>query len=184
MRHSIQIFAILVLCLILSNCKTEIHIVPTAKKTNLAVTGPGFRGTLFTNTYPFADLHVSDIDSASRFTPSKEDIENAELLLSQQIKTLNKSRPNQFPDQPLIHKTHRYFRQYVGFRAPNGDKIIHVNFYWDRYSLKERIKGYNDGRLTFEDGYAMVFDGGSRYWQVNINLTVKKVSDLQVNGIV
>lgn len=168
---------------ILSSCSSALEISPTKKETNLAVKGSRFRGTIFTEKYPSANFHVSDVDFSKRFTPTKEDIEKVEMLLKQQIKEVNKLRPNQFKNSPIIDKNiNNYFRQYVGFIHRN-ERIVHINFYWDKYSLKNKLKGYTDDRLSFEDDYAAVFDGGSRYWQVNVNLTTGKVTDLQVNGV-
>jgi hypothetical protein len=180
-----SIFLLLLATIILnSSCGTSIEITKTNKATNLAVKSNKFRGTIFRETYPFIMLHVSDINSTSRFTLDSEEIRQAERLLREQIKDLNSSRPNQVNGSPVIHKNiNKYFRQYVGFVNKNGEKVVHINFYWDRFSFTEKIKGYTDSRLTFEDEYAIVFDGGSHYWQVNINLTTGKVSDLQVNGV-
>jgi len=185
MYHFMRIF-VATLCLIMSlpACKTSVEVMATKKENNLAVTHTKFRGTIFRENYPFSKLFVSDVDSTTRFTPTKYDIVKAERLLRQQLSSINKSRINQLKSNPIIHKNlNNYFRQYVGVMNHRGERIIHINFYWDKYSLFERIKGYSDSRLKFEDDYAIVFDGGSRYWQVNVNLTTEKLSDLQVNGI-
>ena len=65
-----------------------------------------------------------------------------------------------------------------------GDSIIHINFQWDRFTLFDRIKGYWDDRLDYTSDFSIVFDGGSRYWNVNVNLTSKKMFGLSVNGVV
>jgi len=185
MRTKLSIFILLVVTIILSSsCSTTIEITKTNKETNLAVKSNKFRGTIFRETYPFIMLHVSDVNPASRFTLDGEDIRQAERLLRKQIKDLNSSRPNQEDGSPVIHKNiNKYFRQYVGFLNKKGEKVVHINFYWDRFSFIEKLKGYSDNRLSFEAEYAIVFEGGTRYWQVIINLTTEKVSDLQVNGL-
>jgi hypothetical protein len=168
----------------LSACKTTVNMMKTNKETNLAIKSSKFKGTVFTDTYPVSKLFVSDISSLRRFTPTKQEIEQAEEILRSQISLANKSLPNQYRNNPIIHKElNSYFRQYVGLINTNNERIIHVNFYWDRFSLKDKLKGYSDDRLKFEDEYAIVFDGGSRYWQITVNLTRKCLTDLQVNGI-
>ncbi|MGZ3756423.1 MAG: hypothetical protein ACXVAY_06745 [Mucilaginibacter sp.] len=183
MKNSIQ-YLFLISILVFSSCSTAIKIAPTKKTTNLSVKSSRFRGTIFTERYPSSNFHVSDINFSNRFTPSKDDIQKAEAILKQQIKEINKSRPNQYKNSNVIDKhIYDYFRQYVGFIGPSGEKYIHINFYWDKYPLKARLKGISDDRLHFEDDYAIVFDGGSHYWQININLTTQKATDLQVNGL-
>jgi hypothetical protein len=168
----------------LSACKTSVNIMETKKVTNLAVKSSKFRGTVFKENYPLAKLFVSDIDTLKRFTPTKQEIEQAEGILKGQISSVDKSLPKQHQNSPIIHKElNNYFRQYVGLVNSSNEKIIHVNFYWDKFSLKDKLKGYSDDRLRFEDDYAIVFDGGSRYWQINVNLTRKCLTDFQVNGI-
>ncbi len=142
------------------------------------------RGTIFKNNYPFHNFMVSDVDSTTRWTPDKRDIELAEKILRAQIKNANKNLTNQVNNCPVIHRhLNDYFRQYVGILNDKGEKVIHINFSWDRFTLLDRIKGYSDGRLEFESDYAHVFDGCSYYWQVNVNLDKKTLSDLSINGI-
>ena len=164
-------------------CKTSVNIVPTKNDTNLAVKSSRFRGTVFKTNYPFYKFFVLDVDSTKRFTPTKEDVELAEKILSNQLAKANRDRPNQVGRRPIIHRRlNNYFRQYVGVFTSDNERIIHINFYWDKYSITERWKGFHDGRLNFEDDYAIVFDGGSKYWQINVNLTKQCLSDLHVNG--
>ncbi len=61
--------------------------------------------------------------------------------------------------------------------------VLHINLFWDKYSIIDKLKGYHDNRLKYNSDYARVFDGGSYYWQVNVNLTKNQLSDLQINGI-
>ena len=75
-----------------------------------------------------------------------------------------------------------YFRQYVGYLDKNGHRLIHINFYWNAYSAVDKLRGYADQRLTYDSPYALFFDGGSYYWQVTVNLTTRRLCDLQVNG--
>lgn len=75
-----------------------------------------------------------------------------------------------------------YFRQYVGFINRKGEKIIHLNFHWNKYSAADKLTGYTDHRLQYDSAYFVVFDGGSYYWQVDANITKMQFSSLWVNG--
>ncbi|GAB3648725.1 hypothetical protein GCM10027594_24160 [Hymenobacter agri] len=141
---------------------------------------------MFTKEYPFQLLFVSAIDSVQRFTPSLAEVEIAENLLRHQLKAINKRRPNQQAGNPVLHRNlSKYFRQYVGFIDKNSDKIIHVNFHWNRYNIIDRMNNYiyfNDSRIDYESDYSIVMDGGSYYWGINANITQRKLTDLSVNG--
>lgn len=166
----------------IASCGKQLTITPTNKPTNLAVVGAKFKGVIFTEDYLIIPA-PSNVGNVKRFTPQKEDIISAEVIIKDQIKHLNKDRVNQIRGNPIIEKhLNSYFRQYVGFINSKGDSIIHINFHWNRYSLSNRLKGYYDNRLSFEDDYTHIFDGGSFYWQIKVNLTTKLLYDLEVNG--
>lgn len=148
------------------------------------VTTSKARGTIFNDNYPFKLFYVSDVDSTKRWTPNQAEIELAEKILWQQIKEINKNRPNQMASCPVIHRhLNSYFRQYVGIKNEKGQKIIHINFYWDKFGLWDRIRGYYDSRLDYDSDYTIVFDGCSHYWHINVNLDENKLSDFAVNGV-
>lgn len=99
---------------------------------------------------------------------------------------MNKERSNQPSGSPVLHKNlPKYFRQYVGFTDRAGNKIIHINFYWNRHNIIDRLSNYiylNDSRINYETDYSIVLDGGSYYWQINANITKRELTDLSVNG--
>jgi len=160
--------------------KTELFQVDDSK---IGVNYKNSRGTIFNKNYPFFNFLFSGVDSTSQWTPSKEDIELAENILRSEIKNINKSKINQIGSCPVIHRNlYSYFRQFVGIINDEGQRIIHINFYWDKYSLLDRIKGNADSRLDYNSDYAIVMDGCSYFWQVNVNLEEKKLTDFSVNG--
>lgn len=166
----------------IASCAKQLIIAPTNKPTNLAVVSAKFKGVIFTQNYLIIPAPLNSAN-VKRFTPRKEDIISAEEIIKDQIKHLNKDRINQVRGNPIIEKhLNSYFRQYVGFINSKGDSVVHINFHWNRYSLNDRLKGYHDNRLGFEDDYTHIFDGGSYYWQIKVNLTKRLLYDFEVNG--
>lgn len=175
--------SVIILTLSLLSCNTTIETLQTSDPNKIAVKSNKFRGTIFKNIYPGDKLFVQPSDTINRFTPTKAEIELAESILKTQIESLNRPHINQFEKRQYIDKhLNKYFRQYIGFINKHGDSIIHINFHWDRFTLTDRIKGYWDDKLKYTSDFSIVFDGGSRYWNVNVNLTSKKLFGLSVNG--
>lgn len=161
------------------SCQTEVKLFQV-DKTKIGVTFNGTRGTIFTKNYQKPLF----FDSSARWTPNKNEIELAEGILRQEIKETNKGRINQMDNCPVIHRhLNDYFRQYVGIINDKGQRLIHINMYWDKFGLLDRIKGYSDNRLDFKSDYTTVFDGCSYYWQINVNLEEKKLTDIWINGV-
>jgi hypothetical protein len=180
-----RLTVLILLSTFIVSCKTTIETFQTSEPNKIGVKSNKFRGTIFKNTYSFDQLCIPPADTLNRFTPTKSNIELAETILKNQIKSVNRNHVNQFGKRDNIDKhLNKYFRQYVGFINEKGDSIIHINFQWDRFTLFDRIKGYWDDRLDYTSDFSIVFDGGSRYWNVNVNLTSKKMFGLSVNGVV
>lgn len=157
-----------------------ISVTPSRLPNILAVSGPCFEGIVLTATYIMPQPRDTVI---TRFTPSQQDIAGAERIIHDSISKINRDRVNQSGDNPVLDgNLCKYFRQYVGFVDQNGDKILFINMLWNRWSLAERFRGWADPREGLKDGYVQVFDGGSRYWQIKINLTRGCVVDFWVNG--
>jgi len=112
-----------------------------------------------------------DIFPGKRFTPTKQDIDKAEVALIRDLEKLNSQKQNQ-TSTPLIHKNLRkYKRQYFGYIDKNGQRILLINCFWDNdsenYWLKDRVQ---------------VFDGGSYYWDIKYNIDKDELFDLCING--
>lgn len=183
MKNTVAKIVFLGLIYLLTSCKIEANLF-TVDNSKIGVKIKKIRGTIFNNNYPFRNFYVSDVDSTKRWVPDKKDIELAEKILRQHIKEINKDRPNQVGGCPLIHRNlNKYYRQYVGITNNKGQKVIHINFYWDRYSLWDKIMGDYDDRLSFDSDYAIVNDGCSYNWEINVNLNEKTLTDFGVNGI-
>ncbi|HET7115091.1 MAG TPA: hypothetical protein VFI29_01285 [Hanamia sp.] len=180
MRNSRIIIFVLA---ILTSCKTSIATFQTSDTDKIGVTSNHFRGTIFKSSYPEENLFIQAGDKLNRFTPTKENIALAESILKSQIRKANKAHFNQPGKHKYLEKNlNKYFRQYIGFINEHGDSIIHINFQWDRFTMTDRLKGYWDNRLKYNSDFSQVFDGGSHYWNVNVNLNKKRLYQLSVNG--
>ena len=181
MRKLLLIFSISIL---IYSCGSEAKLFKV-DQTKIGVNYKNTRGTIFKSNYSDQNLYLMNTDSIKNtWTPNKEEIELAEKILKNQIKKINSKRINQLDNCPIIDKNmNSYFRQYVGYTNTKGERIIHINFYWDKYSVWDKIRGFTDTRLEYDSDYALVLDGCSRYWQIDVNLTNQKLNHLQINGV-
>ena len=165
----------------LGSCKVHtvgLEAVATTKSDRIGIEGSKFRGTLFRKEYDIVSTR-----SIYRFTPTIEEIEKVEKLLRQQIKSINEKRTNQGSNCPVIHKhIQDYFRQYVGLIDSNNNKVVHINFLWDRADRISPFKKKKDSTLDYETDYQTMYDGCSHYWIISINLVTEKVIQFSVNG--
>ena len=151
--------------LLLTTCKVFGQIDTTFKKADHYKTKQ-YDVAIFPSNY-------YDLIPGQRFTPTKQEVDQAEISLATNLKTLNSPLVNQ-SSTPIIHKNlHKYKRQYFGYIDKNGDRILLINCFWSE------DKDYIDSWLT---GRIMVLDGGSYYWNVKFNLDKRKLFDLDVNG--
>jgi len=78
-----------------------------------------------TNKFDVAIFPANSLDliPGERFTPTRLEIDQAELMLQNNLKALNKELINQ-SSTPVIHKNLRkYKRQYFGYIDQNGNRI-------------------------------------------------------------
>lgn len=124
------------------------------------------------------EQHISLIsfeDAKERFTPSDQEIAIVEQLITEQLIKVNQPLLNQASGCPIIHKNlGKYERQYVGYINAQGDKIIWVNFVWKK---NEKILS------GLKKDVIIVFDGCSHYWNIKVDISNKRLYDLQVNGV-
>ena len=177
--ESYLFITLVVICL---SCKTTISIFQTTDPDKMGVKSNKFSGTIFTSSYPQNKLFFSDTLSLRRFTPNEKQIKQAEETLASQIQEFNNHKLKQEKDRYIDKNLKSYFRQYFGYIDNIGDSIIHINFSWNKYTLSDKIKGYGDSRLTYTSDYSITLDGGSEYWNVDVNLTKQKLESLYVNG--
>ena len=152
-------------------CKASIQILPTKKPTNLAIKIAFRKGTIFTENYSAENLSKKNFAISKRFTPSKTDIEQMLSIMYQQVIGRGKSHVGSYPGYPWDMNMNSYFTQYFGFINNNGEKVIHLNYLWNK----------GPDKISYESDYITVSNGGKHYWQLDINLTTEKVIDLRVN---
>jgi hypothetical protein len=142
-----------------------------------------FEGAIFPKNYDIPMSKNPPIEK--RFTPTKSEILELEKQLDNKIKAINKNKPNQGKGYgPIIHRRlKKYDRQYIGFIDQYGQKVIHVNFIWNGYSIWEAIKGWTKPDESWKTEWQMWFDGGSRFWNINYIIHKKEFIDFQVNGV-
>lgn len=106
-----------------------------------------------------------------RYTPTQENIAQVEKLLKDSISYILKYQ-NKCKSPINKNTLKKYRRQYVGFLTKDNDIIIWVNFI--------NNKGISDKELS--EDVIRVYDGGSNYWSIFVNLTKKELFEMQVNG--
>jgi hypothetical protein len=118
----------------------------------------------------------------NRYTPSEEDIAQAEKILKDSIGTdYVKSNQEMYKKPPINKRTlKKYVRQYVGYLTENNEIIIWINFlHRDEYDDEDKPKDAD----RIDNEIITIFDGGYYFWRICINLSTQKLSDMSVNGI-
>ena len=111
----------------------------------------------------------------NNFTPSKEDVEDAELILRDYFKKRSFTSCSECPS--INRKTLKnYFRQYAGEFAENGNKIIFINFI---HKEEKDIVSLEDMKKDI----IFIHDGDTCFWKIYIDITSKKVVEIVVNEI-
>ena len=114
-----------------------------------------------------------DLISGQRFTPTRQEVEKAEIALNNNLKLLNKQLVNQSPTRTIHQNLHKYKRQYFGYQDEKGNKILLINCFWSKD--KDESDRWLKNRI-------IVLDGGSNYWNVKFNLDKNELFALDING--
>jgi hypothetical protein len=169
---------------LLNNCSSTIKTFQTSDQNKLGVKSNKLRGTIYKSSYPAEKIYTEFEDTLKRFTPTGNEITLVENILRSQLKHADKATPDNPINQQSIDKNlNKYFRQYVGFINNEGDKIIHINLYWEKYPLFDRWRGYDPLSKIYTSDFEMILDGGYHYWNVNVDLTKSIVERPTINGI-
>jgi len=134
------------------------------------IEGNSFKGYIFPKEYK--NIYYSQNEYSS-YTPSKEEIINAETVLKEKLKEINKFKINQDNKCPVIHKQLcKYNRQYFGIIDKNGKKVVYINFIWGKSTPN-----------NWDREIIVVLDGCSYYWNIKVNITDSLLYDLNINGM-
>ena len=165
-----RLTAIIALAAVLfGTAQAQDYVVPVETWDYAEVQGINYHGYAFHEQWD-VDFTVENQDG--RYTPTEEDIAEAERLIQKRIAYVNRFHENQEGDCPVVDEHMRkYERQYVGFTDITGCHIVWVNFVLDE-SMADSLS--KDILLT---------EGGcGHYWHIKVNLTTGKVYGLEVNG--
>jgi hypothetical protein len=162
------------------SCKSVFQIIETPTNYSTVIKNREIEGVIFLKN---ADCFLC-LGDRERFSPTLTEIQKAENILKQNIKAENSQLINQGNNCPVIHKNlMNYKRQYFGYFDENGNKIIYITFYWNKYTIFDRLKGYEKAENdTWKIEKSMVLDGCSHYWEINVNLDKQELFGLKVNG--
>ncbi len=132
------------------------------------VKGKGYTGYAF-NKEHFVFMSIDN--QKERYTPTKEDIAQAEKIVKDSIDNYLK-REKIHTRSIKQNKLSKYNRQYVGFITKNGDIVIYIAF----------LKDIDNMDMLSKD-IITVLDGGEEYWNIFINLTKNTLYGVRINGI-
>ncbi|MEH0153779.1 hypothetical protein V6R21_06495 [Limibacter armeniacum] len=178
-KYNFLLLTSLIGLLLICGCKINQQLLNLKKininDTKIGIESEYFNGTIFTEKYPFNEYFNNKTESIVYWTPSEIDISKIENDLRAQLNKLARNNPmNGYDDCPKIHKNlNHYYRQYVGIENEKGEKIVHINFLWDK----------NRDTYGYDEEYIQVFDGCSYYWEINFNLTTNQFFGLWINGV-
>jgi hypothetical protein len=117
------------------------------------------------------------IPAVTRFTPTQQEVEKAELALKTQLEALNTPMVNQPKGCPVIHKNLKnYGRQYFGYTDSLGHRILYINCIWKKGEDAAEFKDH------FLKNMIHALDGCSYYWVVRYYIDTGKLFNLYING--
>jgi hypothetical protein len=108
----------------------------------------------------------------NRFTPTKEEITQAENALNKQFRKFKISKWNLAGGPNILNNLNKYRRQYFGIIDENGNRILYINAFWSD----------EDGFDYWLDKEIFVNDGGSYFWNIKYFINENLLSDLMING--
>jgi hypothetical protein len=175
-----KLSTVILILLVLVSCQSTYRVVEQPTDYSTVVEKGRRTGVIFAEN---GDCFMCLQDKV-RFTPTIEDIEKSEEILKENLKVMNQSRMNQVGNCPIIHENLKFYRrQYFGYLDSGGNRVIYVTFNWDRYTLRDRLRGYYRSESdNWKREKEIVMDGCSYHWEVKINLDTEKLFELGVNG--
>ncbi len=134
------------------------------------IDGRGFKGYIVDKDH---FVFKSIENHRERYTPTAEDVKRVETILSSNEEYLKQHQLDKSKGNPIIYKNLRkYIRQYVGFIDKSGDRILWINLIYRKDLDLDKVS----------KDLVVVYDGGSYYWSICINVTKGNLYDMKVNG--
>ena len=128
-----------------------------------------FTAAIFPETYQIAEYE-------ERFTPTKNEVSEAEKALSRDLITLNKDKKYQ-KDIVIHRRLMRFKRQYFGVINEEGQRELIINAYFYERNNDPHEEAFLNERILAKEPSA-------KYWQVVYNLDTKLLKDLKVGELV
>jgi len=130
-----------------------------------------FEGYIFSKECSLCGLPPGD----NRFTPSVEDVKKAEQMIHENADTIVGESRRFFKKKDAIkkRKLKKYIRQYWGEISSNGDHILCVTF---------RCRGINMSAIERCE-ISVPFDGGTCFFELNIDMKRNKIIKIEINGV-
>jgi hypothetical protein len=156
--------------------------IGTIEYQNVSIETSRYKGVIFPKDY------LGILNSAvNKFTPTINNIKDAEHTLKHGIKKIAEPFPRQSLTCPIIsRKLRKYNRQYFGYIDQKGDSIILINCLWNRKGFYDLFEGRTFKQRDLErwkKEEIIVLDGCSYYWTIRVNISKKKLFDLNINGL-
>ena len=150
--------------LFLTMCKSQ-HYINTSRYAVLNSDGEydGFKYGIFDNT------------TNKPATLSADEIYEIEKIIKTEVDRHNKNSSHHYS---FIKNPRTYYKQLMAVINSKGEKEVWVNCFCN---LDD--KSLSGDNSYWKKGVVSVFDGGSCYFQLKINLTTKYVYDFKVNGV-
>ncbi|WP_288884065.1 hypothetical protein [Pedobacter panaciterrae] len=164
----------LILLLVITGCdfknkSADTHtIAPIEGSKNQYITTKEYTGVIFA-----PDTSANADEGSVQFMPTAEDIENAERIFKMCLKTSKIDKDGVIVDSTRIQAPSGYFRQYLGYKDKNGEKVILLNCF---------IKSAVSKDETWKKEIIAFKDGGNNYFSVHINLATNDCFNFFVNG--
>jgi len=114
---------------------------------------------------------------AAPATLSSAEVQNILDLVYKKVDEYNKAVRKK-PYAHLIRRPKRYYKQIIAVTNSKGEKEVWVNCF-----CNSDDKSRNDDNSYWKKGIVSVYDGGSCYFNLRINLTTNRVYDFSVNGV-
>ncbi|MDQ3394782.1 MAG: hypothetical protein M3512_11810 [Bacteroidota bacterium] len=122
-----------------------------------------------------SSLWISIDSTFQKFAPSDEEINLAKEIAINYIDSLESTRNSQIRKEfgKILKYNHaRYYRQYVAFIDNEGKKKIFINAVCDSFVKNKDLK----------KEWIFVLDGGSCFFQMEVDLETEEITSFSVNG--